>query len=146
MHVLESSSCDFLDQVLAESNGFTLSKTCMIAYRSELEFCLAELELEDTIDAAGYIQLSDRVARQFPTLPRKIQKSLCEAPKQLEYYTTHWEQICTGEKLEFAYSVLSLALGEKMAARALGYEAHQNRGLKPKPLDIDHDCHDVSAH
>ena len=141
MHLLESSSCDFLDQVLAESNGFTLSKTCMIAYRSELEFCLAELELEDTIDAAGYIRLSDRVARQFPTLPRKIQKSLCEAPEQLEYYTTHWEQICTGEKLEFAYSVLSLAFGEKVAANALGCGAHVNKKSNAEVFDIDHYHH-----
>lgn len=146
MHVLESTSCDFLDQVLAESNGFVFSKTSMIAYRSELEFCLAELELEYLMDTSGYIQLSNRMACQFPTLSRKAQKALCEAPKQLEYYTTHWEQICTGEKLAFAYSVLLLAFGEKVAARALGYEGHEKRGLKPKPLDIDHYCHDVVAH
>lgn len=141
MHVLESTSCDFLDQVIAESNGLVFSKTCLIAYRSELEFCLAELELEGIIDASGYVRLSDRLARQFPTLPREIQKNLSEAPQQLAYYTTHWEEICTGEKLEFAYSVLSLAFGEKVAANALGCGAHVNKKSNAEVFDIDHYHH-----
>ena len=141
MHVLESSSCDFLDQVLAESNGFTFSTTSMIAYRAELEFCLAELDLQHIIDASGYKRLSSRMTCIFPTLPRQTQKSLCEAPKRLEYYTTHWEEICTGEKLEFAYSVLSLAFGEKVAANALGCGAHVNKKSNEEVFDIAHYQH-----
>jgi hypothetical protein len=81
MHVLESSSCDFLDQVLAESNGFTFSTTSMIAYRAELEFCLAELDLQHIIDASGYKRLSSRMTCIFPTLPRQTQKKLMRGAK-----------------------------------------------------------------
>jgi hypothetical protein len=105
---------------LSQGAGGVLTRDAASAYIEALEFVLAQIGQPTTFPADSRLQIEQRLADAFPSLPEAVQTSLAEARDILNRYRAQWDTLDLDAKREFAYYVLALAYGEQAAAQAVG--------------------------
>ncbi|GLQ30272.1 hypothetical protein [Litoribrevibacter albus] len=106
--------------VIAQGTGGQLTSDAANAYVDALIFVHAQMGQPRNFSAAERQTIVSNLANSYASLPFDTQTDLSQARQILNEYQSSWNYIGLQEQKDFAYSVLSIAYGERAAAQALG--------------------------
>ena len=107
------------NQVIARGLGGELTVDAVNAYIEALEFSLAQVGQPTRFDPNMRIQIAQGLIQMFPMASMEIQANLVQARAIWMQHAQSWNGLAFQQKQEFVYEVLSVYLGEQVAANAV---------------------------
>jgi|TARA_Y100000310_G_scaffold294496_1_gene325001 hypothetical protein len=137
------------NQIIARGLGGVLTVDGVNAYIEALEFSLTQVGQPTRFDPNMRIQIAQGLVQMFPMADLEVQTNLAQARIIWTQHAQSWSLLSFPQKQEFVYDVLSLYVGEQVAANAVGLntgggnqgasQGATGDGYVPNPLNDSYD-------